>query len=96
MTRAGFEAACLREGYEVGEGEIQAYVRRPPHVHDFDARLFVLEGSLTLIRGQDPATYGPGESCAVPAGTLPAEHREADGARLVYGGRAVARGHPTR
>jgi hypothetical protein len=67
MTRAEFEAACLREGYEVGEGEIQAHVRRQPHAHDFDARLFVVDGSLTLVRGEDRVTYGPGEVCAVPA-----------------------------
>jgi quercetin dioxygenase-like cupin family protein len=93
MTRAEFEAACLREGYEIGEGEIQAHVRREPHAHDFDARLFVLEGSLTLVRGQDRATYGPGEACVVPAGTQHAEHTEADGVRLVYGRRATTPTH---
>jgi hypothetical protein len=96
MTRAEFEAACLREGYEVGEGEIQAHVRRQPHAHDFDARLFVVDGSLPRVRGEDRVTYGPGEVCAVPAGTGPAEHTEADGARLVYGRRTVARAHPAR
>ena len=96
MTRAEFEAACLREGYAVGEGEIQAHVRRQPHAHDFDARLFVVDGSLTLVRGEDRVTYGPGEVCAVPAGTVHAEHTEADGARLVYGRRTAARAHPAR
>jgi quercetin dioxygenase-like cupin family protein len=91
MTRTEFEAACRREGYEIGEGEIQAHTRREPHTHDFDARLFIVEGSLTLVRGQDRSTYGPGESCAVPAGTMHAEHTEADGARLVYGRRATSR-----
>ena len=94
MTRTEFEADCRRDGYEVGEGEIQAHVRRPPHAHDFDARLFVVEGSLTLVRGQDRVTYGPGETCAVPAGTEHAEHTDADGARLVYGRRG--RAHPPR
>jgi len=89
MTRAEFEAACLRDGYEIGEGEIQAHVRREPHAHDFDARLFVREGSLILVRGHERTTYGPGEVCAVPAGTQHAEHTEADGVRLVYGRRAA-------
>jgi quercetin dioxygenase-like cupin family protein len=94
MTRAEFQAACLREGYEIGEGEIQPHVRRQPHAHEFDARLFVADGSLTLVRGEDRVTYGPGEVCVVPAGTVHAEHTEADGVRLVYGRRGAARGNP--
>ena len=91
MTRAEFQAACLQEGYEVGESEIEAHVRRQPHAHDHDTRLFILKGALTLVRGDDRVTYGPGESCTVTAGTVHAEHTDADGVRLVYGRRAVAR-----
>jgi quercetin dioxygenase-like cupin family protein len=94
MTRAEFEAACRREGYEIGEGEIQPHVRRQPHAHDFDARLFVVDGSLTLLRGEDRVMFGPGEVCSVPAGTVHAEQTEADGVRLVYGRRATAGAKP--
>ena len=96
MTRIEFEAECRGDGYEVSEGEIQAHVRRQPHSHDFDARLFVVDGALTLVRGEDRVTYGSGEVCAVPAGTVHAEHTEADGVRLVYGRRAGAPAHPPR
>ena len=95
MTRAEFQAACLREGYAIGEGEIQPHVRRQPHAHDFDARLFVVDGALTLVRGEDRETYGPGEVCVVPAGTVHAEQTEADGARLVYGRRGAGHGNPS-
>jgi mannose-6-phosphate isomerase-like protein (cupin superfamily) len=90
MTRTQFEAELLREGYEVREGEIQPNVHREAHAHGFDARLFVLDGSITLVFGQDRVTYGPGDSCSVPAGTTHEEHTEADGVRYVSGRRSAA------
>jgi hypothetical protein len=38
-----------REGYEVREGEIKPDTRGENYVHDRDARLFVLDGRLTLV-----------------------------------------------
>jgi mannose-6-phosphate isomerase-like protein (cupin superfamily) len=90
MTRADFEAEVRREGYEVREGEIKPNTHREPHAHDFDARLFVLTGTLTMAYGNDRVTYGPGQSCNVPAGTVHAEHTEADGVRYVFGKRDAA------
>jgi hypothetical protein len=43
----------------------------------FDARLFVPDGHLTLVRGDDHHTFGPSGACGEPAGTL----HEADGER---------------
>ena len=88
MTRADFEAELRREGYEVGEGEIKPDVHRELHAHDFDARLFVVTGTLTLAFENNRVSYRPGESCHVPAGTVHAEHTEADGVRYVFGKRA--------
>jgi quercetin dioxygenase-like cupin family protein len=90
MTRAQFEAELLREGYEVREGEIKPNVHREAHAHEFDARLFVLDGSITLAFGTDRTTYGPGDSCSVPAGTSHEEHTEADGVRYVSGRRSAS------
>ena len=90
MTRADFEAELLREGYEIREGEIKPDVHRQAHAHEFDARVLVLDGSLTLVFGKDRVTYGPGDSCAVPAGTPHEEHTEAEGVRYVSGRRAVS------
>ena len=90
MTRAEFEAELRREGYEIREGEIQPHVHREPHAHEFDARLFILKGSLTLALGNDRVTYGPGDSCSVPAGTVHAEHTEADSVHYVAGRRSVS------
>jgi hypothetical protein len=53
MNRREFEADLLRQGYEVREGEIEPNVPREAHVHGFDARVFVLDGSITLVFGED-------------------------------------------
>jgi hypothetical protein len=63
-------------------------IHRPAHSHDFDARV-VLEGSITLVFGEERCIYGPGDPCAVPTGTMHEEHPEADGARYVRGRRSV-------
>ena len=90
MNKAEFEADLLREGYEVREGEMEPNVHRESHAHGFDARVFVLDGSITLVFGDDRHTYGPGDSCTVPAGTMHEEHTEADGVRYVAGRRSTA------
>jgi mannose-6-phosphate isomerase-like protein (cupin superfamily) len=89
MTRAEFEAELLREGYKIREGEIEPNVHREAHAHAFDVRLLVLDGSVSLVFGQDRITYGPGDSCRVPAGTMHEEHTEAAGVRYVSGRRQV-------
>jgi quercetin dioxygenase-like cupin family protein len=91
MTRAEFEAELRREGYEIREGEIKPHVHREAHAHEFDARVLVLDGSITLVLGTDRVTYGPGDSCSVPAGTMHEEHTEADGVRYVSGRRSTRR-----
>jgi quercetin dioxygenase-like cupin family protein len=89
MNRAEFEADLRREGYECREGEILPNVHRDAHAHEFDARLLVLNGSVTLVFGNDRVTYGPGDTCSVPAGTMHEEHTEADGVRFVAGRRSA-------
>jgi mannose-6-phosphate isomerase-like protein (cupin superfamily) len=86
MDRAEFEADLRREGYELREGEIKPNVHRGSHAHEFDARLFVLEGSITLVFGADRCTYRRGDACNVPAGTM----TEADGVRYLAGRRPAA------
>lgn len=90
MTRAEFEAELRRDGYEVQEGEIKPHTHRELHVHGFDARVFVVDGSITLDFGTERVTYRPGDACTVPAGTRHAEHTEADGVRYVSGRRPAA------
>jgi mannose-6-phosphate isomerase-like protein (cupin superfamily) len=89
MNRTEFEAELRREGYEVREGEIKPDVHRAAHAHGFDARLFVLDGSITLVFGDERCTYAPGDSCSIPAGTMHEEHTEADGVRYLVGRRSA-------
>jgi mannose-6-phosphate isomerase-like protein (cupin superfamily) len=90
MNSTEFETELRREGYEVRESEIKPNVHREPYAHGFDARLFMLDGSLTLVFGDQRCTYGPGDSCSVPAGTMHEEHTEADGLRYLAGRRSAA------
>ena len=90
MNRAEFEAEARGEGYEIREGEIKPNVHREPHTHDWDARLFVLDGSLTLVRGNGRETFGPGDSCSLSANTPHEEHTEADGVRYIAARRSAA------
>jgi quercetin dioxygenase-like cupin family protein len=90
MNRSEFEADLRREGYELREGEIEPNVHRGSHAHEFDARLFVLEGSITLVLGADRCTYRPGDTCSLSAGTMHEEHTEADGVRYLAGRRPAA------
>jgi mannose-6-phosphate isomerase-like protein (cupin superfamily) len=85
MDRAEFEADVRREGYELREGEIEPNTHRAAHAHEFDARLFVLDGSITLVFGDERCTYRAGDSCTVSAGTMHEEHTEADGVRYLAG-----------
>lgn len=90
MNRTDFEASLRQEGYEVREGEIEPHRHREAHAHEFDARILVLDGSITLVFGDERVTYRSGDSCSVPAGTTHEEHTEADGMRYVAGRRAPA------
>jgi quercetin dioxygenase-like cupin family protein len=91
MNKAEFEADLRREGYELREGEIKPNVHRGSHAHEFDARLLVLEGSITLVVGADRCTYRPGDTCNVAAGTMHEEHTEGDGVRYLAGRRPAAK-----
>ena len=95
MNRDEFEADARRQGYEVRDAGIEPNVHRESHAHGFDARLFILAGHLTLVRGADRDTFGPGDICDVPAGTPHEEHTEADGVRYVAARRSASQNAAT-
>jgi mannose-6-phosphate isomerase-like protein (cupin superfamily) len=90
MEQSEFEAWLARDGYELGQGEIKPNEHRAAHAHGFDARLFILDGALTLVRGDDHTTLRPGDACDVPAKTMHEEHTESDGVRYLAGRRSAA------
>ena len=90
MTRDEFAEAAARDGFEVREVSIEPNQERPPHTHPFDARLFILAGTFTLVVGGERRVFRPGEVCALDAHTPHQEVTGADGARYIAGRRAPA------
>ncbi|HEY2138145.1 MAG TPA: hypothetical protein VGH49_19830 [Xanthobacteraceae bacterium] len=90
MDRAQFEADLRREGYDVRDAEIKPDEHRAAHAHAFDVRFLVVNGSLTLVFDNNQRTYGPHDTCHVPAGTVHEEHTGADGVRYLVGRRPAS------
>lgn len=88
MERKLFEQELGREGYEISESGMQPGPRSQElHTHEFDARILVLDGEITITREDGPTIYKPGDSYSVPAGTRHNESVGADGAKYVVGKR---------
>ncbi len=90
MERAEFEAALRRDGYEIVARSMAPNTVNADHTHDFDARVLVTEGAITLTQGTESRTYGPGDWCAIAAGTLHAESCGPAGVSYVAGRRKPA------
>ena len=87
MDRTEFEASLQRDGYEIVSRDMAPNTTNPDHTHPFDARIMVVAGRMTMAMGAERRTYGPGEWCAVTAGTLHAEEAGPEGASYVAGRR---------
>ena len=51
MNQSEFETDLRRQGYQVFYGGLQAGMVNPDHAHDWDARVMVIGGEITLTRG---------------------------------------------
>ena len=87
MDRLAFEADLRHEGYRVVNGSLRPNLIDPDHIHDFDARIMVLGGQITITRDGKPETFRAGDSCAVPAGCTHAEQVGPEGVAYVSGRR---------
>ena len=85
LTREAFESDLRREGYEVVHGGQQAGHVGEPHAHDFDVRIMVLGGEITLIRDGKPETFRAGDHCEVPAGCVHGEQVGPEGVAYIAG-----------
>jgi quercetin dioxygenase-like cupin family protein len=72
MNQSKFEADLRRQGYQVFYGGLQAGIVNSDHAHDWDARVMVIGGEITLTRGGKAETFRVGDSCAVAAGEIAA------------------------
>jgi quercetin dioxygenase-like cupin family protein len=87
LNQSEFEADLQREGYQVFYGGLQAGTVNADHSHDWDARVMVIGGEITLTRGGKAETFRAGDSCAVAVGEVHAEHVGPHGVAYIAGRR---------
>jgi len=88
MNRADFEQELQAQGYrEVVDRRMQASEINPEHAHEFDARLLILEGEMTIVCDSEERTYSSGDTFAITAGRLHTERCGAQGVRYLAGRR---------
>jgi quercetin dioxygenase-like cupin family protein len=85
LTREAFESDLRREGFDVVHGGQKPGYTADAHAHDFDARIMVLGGEITLIRDGKPETFRAGDHCEVPAGCMHAEQVGPEGVAFIAG-----------
>jgi len=90
MNQSDFEADLRRRGYQVFYGGLKAGEVNAEHSHDWDARIMVIGGAITITRGGKAESFGAGDSCAVAAGERHAEHVGPQGVAFIAGRRAPA------
>jgi quercetin dioxygenase-like cupin family protein len=91
MERTAFETELREEGYlEIVDRHMEANALNPEHAHEFDARLLILEGAMTVTAEGTERTYRAGETFAMKAGCRHSEHSGSAGARYLAGRRYPA------
>jgi quercetin dioxygenase-like cupin family protein len=90
MDSVEFESELQREGFTVIKGEFRSDPHPQAHDHAYDVRFLVLDGTITIVTETNRKTYGPGQTCFVPAGTRHQEYVEAEGMRYIAGTRQLA------
>ena len=90
MERTEFEAALQRDGYQVVVNTMQPGAINPEHAHDFDARLLVVAGEMTILAEGQRNTYKVGDTFSMTNGCRHSEHAGPDGATYVAGRRKPA------
>lgn len=68
LTREAFESDLRREGFEVIHGGQKPDFTEEVHAHDFDARIMVLGGEITITRDGRFETFKAGDCCEIPQG----------------------------
>ena len=89
MDRAAFESALIRDGYEIVANGMPPNRANPEHAHEFDARVMVLAGEITITRGGAATTFRPGDTCSVPRGELHGEQAGPQGVAYIAGRRTA-------
>lgn len=87
MDRTTFEAELKAGGYEPVERRMDANQFNAEHAHEFDARVLLLDGEMTITRGGTPQLFQPCDVCEIAAGTPHTEQCGPAGAHYLAGRR---------
>ena len=88
MNQADFEHELEAQGYrELVDRRMEAGAINPEHAHEFDARLLVLDGEMTIICDGEECTYRAGDTFAMIAGRPHTERCGSEGVRCLAGRR---------
>lgn len=87
MDRAAFEIELQRDGYQVIVNTMQPGAVNPEHQHDFDARLMVVAGEMTIVVGAQRTTYKAGDTFSMTHGCRHSEQAGPQGATYIAGRR---------
>jgi quercetin dioxygenase-like cupin family protein len=68
LSPQAFESDLRREGFDIVHGGQQPGFSEDLHAHDFDARIMVLGGEITVTRDGKADTFHAGDHCEIPAG----------------------------
>lgn len=91
MTPDEFAAWVDADGFSAPRPMTYEPNQQPPmHAHDFDARLLVTGGELTMALEDEAVVLRPGAECDVPAGTLHSEQGGPSGATAILATRDTA------
>jgi quercetin dioxygenase-like cupin family protein len=85
LSREAFESDLRREGFDIVNGGQQPNFAEDPHAHDFDARIMVLSGEITVCRDGNATVFGPGDQCEIPAGCEHATKVGPEGVAYIVG-----------
>lgn len=85
MERSAFEAELHREGRQVVTITMQPNQLNPEHAHDFEARLMVVAGAMTVDYGDHHTTYSEGDTFTMQLGRRHSERAGPAGATYVAG-----------
>ena len=84
MNEDQFRQQLRERGYgDAKSREYEPNLDKPMHTHDVSAMALVMSGEFSLVLESESTTYGPGEWCELPAGTVHTERTGASGATVL-------------
>jgi quercetin dioxygenase-like cupin family protein len=86
MDQSEFEAELRRDGYQIVYNGFRPGEVNAEHTHDWDARLMILGGEITITRDGKSETFHAGDT-AVTAGERHTEHVGPQGVAYIAGRR---------